>query len=442
MAAEPVTIFSHKRDPAAVVSVVRQLAPTAQVITGDAGDATWTQIVVPGKRGLIRRGTPLVMLNDPDYYSGAGWETQLRGFTAYLLGWPPHERHKEVMSLLTALSFAVAIPPEQHAMDFDDVAGDAHALLVLAVAKRLDAILFTPTTLRDASGRVIIAQSGRADAGAVVPNVPAVGTDPNTGHPTVRMPADLHFRLPGPNNPSPGEGDPQPEPPTAARVAARALALAAVAGRGLLEQEDASDPGVDKTRQGILKWVDDVGLRDELEPDEWKVLQLPIGAVPQQDAVNAAWRIEGLAVLAWALSRHPMPAHDQPVDPGKLLPAVGLLNADRAGALLAEPPLRPREELAELQQRLLAIHWRLRDFGLNANRMNFREFCDGRAGWLGTVDLREVRLVGDDLALGDTAIADADEGFVRNVSSAAMERHLASNWLMWGGVYADTDTST
>ena len=442
MAVEPVTIFSHKRDPAAVVAVVRELAPAAQIVADGGGDATWTQIVVPGKRGLIRRGTPLVMLNDPDYYSGAEWEAQLRGFTMYLLRWPAHERHKDVLSLLTALFFGVAIPPEQHALDLDDVTGDEHARLVLAVAKRLDAILFTPTTLRDANGRVIISQSGRADAGAVVPNVPAVGNDPTTGRPTVRLPADLYFRLPGPYNPEPGDDDPQPEPPSAARVAARALALAAVAGRGLLEQEDAADPGVNETRQRILKWIDEVGLRDELEPDEWKVLQLPPGAVPQQDAVNATWRIEGLAVLAWGLNRDPLPAHDEPVDPGKLLPAVGLLNADRARALLAEPPLRPREELADVQQRLLAIHWRMRDFGLNGKAMNFREFCDGRAGWLGKVDLRDVRLIGDDLALGETAIADADESLVRNVNSAAMERHLAANWLMWGGVYSETDTST
>ena len=67
----------------------------------------------------------------------------------------------------------------------------------------------------------------------------------------------------------------------------------------------------------------------------------------------------------------------------------------------------------------------------------------GRAVWLGKVDLGGVQLIGDDLALGGQRITDAPEGLLQSAQSAAMERHLAINWLCGGGeVYSETDTST
>ncbi len=118
----------------------------------------------------------------------------------------------------------------------------------------------------------------------------------------------------------------QPEPPTPHRVARRALALAAVIARGLVEQEDASDPMVEVHRKKVLEWIDALDFGDELESDEWKVLQRPVGTLDRQAAVNATWRIEGLGVLAWALSRFELPPYDQMVDPGVLLGSVGFLD--------------------------------------------------------------------------------------------------------------------
>src|SRR5947199_2100857 len=96
-----------------------------------------------------------------------------------------------------------------------------------------------------------------------------------------------------------GEDD-KPEPPTPKRVARRALALAAVTARALLEQQDPADSRSEANRQRFLSWVAALGLEDELEPDEWEVLQRPVGRLDRQAAVNATWRLEGLGVLAWA----------------------------------------------------------------------------------------------------------------------------------------------
>ncbi|HEX8914259.1 MAG TPA: DUF4272 domain-containing protein, partial [Humisphaera sp.] len=228
--------------------------------------------------------------------------------------------------------------------------------------------------------------------------------------------------------------------PSPDRVARRALALAAVGARGLLEQEDPADPGVEETRQRLLKWVADVGIGDELEPDEWKALQRPIAKLDRQAALNATWRLEGLAVLAWALNRIEIPPIDEQVDPGELLPAVGILDADRAAALLAAP-LRPPAELNRYADHMFAIHWRLRDFRLRPKAMNFREFA--KTAWFGPLDIEGVRLIDDDLAVGDAPIASADPARVGAAQSGAMERHQAANWLRGDHpVYSCVDTPT
>jgi hypothetical protein len=172
-------------------------------------------------------------------------------------------------------------------------------------------------------------------------------------------------------------------PPTPSRVARRTMALAAVGARALLEQEESTDPGVEQTRQRLLKWVEAIGVGDELEPNEWKVIQLPLRAIPPKDALNASWRIDGLAVLAWALNHFELPAHDVLADPGHLLPSVGLL------------------------------------------------------------DIVGVRLIDDDLALGETPIHSAPRDRFQTALSTALERHLAANWLRGDSArYSDTDTST
>ena len=230
-------------------------------------------------------------------------------------------------------------------------------------------------------------------------------------------------------------------PPEPQRVARRALALAAVSGRGLLEQEDPSDPHVGQTCQRILDWVNAIDLGAELEPHEWDLLRRPLGTSDQQTIVNAVWRIEGLGVLAWALGLNDLRPHDELVNPGELLPAVGILDGEKSRALQASPALRGPAELEEARERLFAVHWRVRELQLGRAAMNFREFA--LTAWFGPLSIEGVRLIDDDLAVGDRPIASADPDRVNACASAAMERHLAINWLNgYGEVYSETDVST
>ena len=72
--------------------------------------------------------------------------------------------------------------------------------------------------------------------------------------------------------------------------------------------------------------------------------------------------------------------------------------------------------------------------------MDFAEFS--RTAWFGPLDVAGVRLLENDLAVGDRPLMDADPSAVARATSAVTERHLAANWLRYGGVYSETDIST
>jgi hypothetical protein len=232
----------------------------------------------------------------------------------------------------------------------------------------------------------------------------------------------------------------EPEPPTAQRVARRALALAAVTARALLEQDDPSEAWVAEFFRGTLAWVEALGITDEVEPDEHEVLRSPPGSLDEPAQIDSTWRLEGLAVLAWALGRFDLPAYDRLVEPQEVIRSLGFPDAEASGRLLGSPSLRPPAELEALRKQLLGLHWRLLEFTLRPQAMDFRAFS--RDCWFGTLDLSPFRLIGDDLALGDHAISDAPEDVVGAALSATMERHKAINWLTGGGVYSETDTPT
>jgi hypothetical protein len=301
MTAEPITIYSRKIDTRGVVQLLRNLAPELRLV---GPEDSWEKVTIGGPKRFLRKSSTLTFLNNPDYYDGADWPRQVFGMQNYFSQFPGIGERREILRLIGSFRFALAtaFDPEQ-ALDGED----DRLTYIFAVAKHLDGVIFTPFALRDASGKILIAADGEYDPSAVMPHVPAepaAQAQPRVEDEEVR----------------------EPDPPTAQRVARRALALAAVCARGLVELEDASDPMVEVHRKKVLDWIDALAIGDELEPDEWKALQRPVGTLDRQAAVNATWRVEGLAVLAWALQRFELPAYDQMVDPSVLLNFVGFLD--------------------------------------------------------------------------------------------------------------------
>ena len=256
--------------------------------------------------------------------------------------------------------------------------------------------------------------------------------------------------------------DEEAKPPTPERVARRALALTAVTARAILEQGPAnlgkagSNQGLmgwlrgltaslrsrSDTCQYLMTWIKNIGIDDEFEPDEWQVLQRPLGRLDEQAQLNSTWRLEGLVVLAWALDRFEIPLHDKLVEFNPLWRSLGLLRRPRqVRSLLKKPMLRSREEIGSLRNRFFALHWRLRNFQINRKVMDFAEFA--RTCWFGPLDISGLPLVEGDLGLQGKRIDRASSDVFSSAHSSAQERHQAANWL-WEGPerYFDASVAT
>ena len=229
------------------------------------------------------------------------------------------------------------------------------------------------------------------------------------------------------------------EPPSASRVAHRALVLGALSARASLEGDEGGDR--EERRRWLVGRVAELGLGPELEPEERDVLATPVGELSDKRTIELSWRSEGLAVLAWALGLRELPSHDQLAATWELIQQDLRLLSPKPTPVLVEPRLRAPEELKRMERRLLAVHWRLREYLIRPGTMNLREFA--RTAWFGPLELEGIPLAEDDLAVEGMPLARAAKQRVWECQSIALERHQAINWLLGQHRrYSRVDTST
>jgi hypothetical protein len=228
-------------------------------------------------------------------------------------------------------------------------------------------------------------------------------------------------------------------PPTPLRVAKRALALSAVVCRSGIET-DVGNRDAEQFREDVLNWLYDLGLSDEIESEEFDLLNSPLGTSPERASINASWRGEGMAVLAWALNIIELHPHDQLVDAPMIAESLGFLK-DVESTVLHNPQLRSFEDLNRFAESMLSLHWRLRQYSLDHASMNFVDFA--KTCYFGPLELHGLRFVENDLAIGDRTISKASEETWRECLSIAQERHIAANWLIGNNeVYSQVTTDT
>jgi hypothetical protein len=419
MASEPINIFSRTIGPAEVRDAVLSRHPAATV---DAEGADWRRITVPFGKG--KKARRLTLLHDPDYYAGPGWPNQRRGMQGYFSRFPdPSGRLPQVLALIGTFQFSLGT---QFDPDWDDPSSDERFAIVCGLARMLDGVLFSPSGLRDPDGRLLFGAAGDFDPEARWPTVRA----------TAQAVADGVLEA-GPDGPN---------PPSADRVARRAVALMGVTGRAVVERDFRSGEMSAEEAADVLtrlrNWIGRLGVEDELEPAEQQLLQAEPGKLTDRQMFDAGWRIEGLAVLAWALGRAPLPRYDELVNIDDVWGSVGFLRPDAAETLLKGATLRPVEELQAYRKQMLGLHWRLRDFRqVKAKRMNFRAFAANC--WFGSFDVSLFELIDDELALRGHRLNEAPADILGAASGIALERHLAINWLCYGpAVYSKTYVGT
>jgi len=431
------TLFARIADPVGVARRLRERVPGTAI---HVPDEAWRHAVVPLGAGSV------TFTHDPDYMTEPNWSAQMNGMAAYFARFPETERKSRALMLPTTFRFSLGLL-------FDPDAGDDNdprLEIVYAVAEMLDGVLFTPSALRDARGRVLYGAGGEdeEDPEAVWPRVIAeVHCEPATA-------------------PRPTSAEDTVHRPTPARVARRALALTAVTARAILEQGGVN-LGLGKPRwnpltwlghmvarqadqhRKLLQWIQLLGIHDEFEPDEWEVLQRPPGRLEQSQQITATWRLEGLGVLAWALGRFELPPHEQLVECHALWRSLGMLDVPACKGLLTDATLRPVPELQGLRRRLLAIHWRLTNFYVQPTAIDFIRFTEesfgnfDRTAWFSAAEVADLPLVEGDLAIRGERLDQASPEDFSVTRSIAHERHLAANWLCEGPEkYSATDVST
>jgi hypothetical protein len=230
--------------------------------------------------------------------------------------------------------------------------------------------------------------------------------------------------------------------PTPRRVAARAMVLAALSARAYLEIHRSEIAEPERSCDEPLPWLKALGIADELEAHERQFLRTKFGKADQALVANASWRAEGLAVLSWALNRHPLPAYDENCDTFTAQGSVGFGGWDIARELLASAVLRPSPEIERYATHTTLVNWRLRQFRLAPGPWDFMSYLRRHSAfhedWLDGL-----RFIDDDLAIGNQSIVSAPADRVQYCERIAIERETAVYWIQGDDrVYSKIDPST
>ena len=117
-------------------------------------------------------------------------------------------------------------------------------------------------------------------------------------------------------------------------------------------------------RWKVLEWIDTSGLRQELTRDELAFISAPDPS--EKQVINYSWQAERLVVLLWALGLiDNLPDADEQCDPSIFRECIPPFNGQSVEWFIANAKLRAEDELWEMAETLLDLHWQARDSKLN-----------------------------------------------------------------------------
>ena len=407
----PFNIFTQRLDPEGTLARLLELLPNSEV--SYHADGTWAAISGCWKRGWLKKALTLKVQNNPDYYAGDEWRTQLAGMANYFRQFPGSEAREDVFGFFPCLKFALSFT-----LDPDPVDGDPRQELIFEMVKFMEGVIFLPTCLLDGEGRVLLAANGENDPDATLPTNAVV------------------FFKKGFSTEEGIENDAEHElrPPTLEQIQARLVLMAALVDRGVME--DSPDIEGEQQRAALVK-----GLRGSLawelaEPFEREALECPAGELKDQTTRNLEWLSEGAMVLAWALQLADLPAYDEQVDVYVLYDV-----RDRLIEGSVVSVLRDAQVIDKLAFQMLAIHWRLQQYSLESKALDFVDYA--KRAWCGPMDLSLAKLIDNDLAVGNAPFVVAPEEAWRCANGIMQERRKAAHWLLGHEpVYSENDAST
>lgn len=191
-------------------------------------------------------------------------------------------------------------------------------------------------------------------------------------------------------------------------------------------------------------------LWDVFEDSEREFMQTGIFETTMRQRVDASWLAESIMCLLWALGcREQIPPYDQEVDPT----SNQFQKGDKARDLISKATLRHKAEIDRQRDLAELWHWRCRTHMLLATKKIPDALPNGtpmteiirmtaeKAAEEGIVD----RTIDGDFPVFGKAYREVSEEQFSILTSIAMERHKAFNWLCGyapGNRWSETPTGT
>jgi hypothetical protein len=231
-------------------------------------------------------------------------------------------------------------------------------------------------------------------------------------------------------------------PPDVDAVVRRSMCLAALVRRGELE-EGLITESVDfnlRAAQGftglaadIDKWLVRERLVGDLSDYERGMLAVPAGEWPRQYLIDANWRVEALAVMLWALSQiATLPGYDSMVDNLEIVNQSGLfkspLDFTMSARLRSYDTLMVQREIAEIWRWRVNTGRLIREGRMSRATINIDDIIGQAAEELYETYKAVLPVDGDIVAFG-RPVRDLDDDEFNVVSSIAIERNIAFDWL-------------
>jgi hypothetical protein len=117
-------------------------------------------------------------------------------------------------------------------------------------------------------------------------------------------------------------------------------------------------------REEVLAWLNENSLVSELSPFESQFLNDPEPS--RRQIINVSWHSECLIMLLWALGLAELPRANKQCDTAMFLEIFPPYSEVEVADFLAKACLRPDEELIEMADRMLDLHWSARDAKINS----------------------------------------------------------------------------
>lgn len=209
-------------------------------------------------------------------------------------------------------------------------------------------------------------------------------------------------------------------PPAALDVFRRATALLALWYRADGERAGAHP-------EWLRRQLAHIAANEPLEPAERDTLRAPVGSLSPRRLVESSWRIEGAAVLAWALGLCDLYGPDELASVDRVSLALGWQTTGRVTSRSALQ-LRPATAIHSYAGCARAVHWRFRELRQRRTHLDFAGAAERLR--FGDVTRMPLALVDGDLAIDGRPVTRADPERVAECLAASTERHIAAQWLV------------